>query len=596
MKNNYMESKLLRRVVEITLIIVFYLIMINRIKYSVEFSDESWYVAEPYVVAEKGAVPFINNVSQSPGFTIPLALAFKVFCIVNGGTDGIILFSRCLFLTVALLAALLTVGIINRYTDLKAPIIVAIPMFLASNTCSLFAINYHTIGLIYLPLILALVYAEYEDDSKRSILWGFLAGAVAVRTTMGTIQVVIALIVIFIALCLHKKTKRLVGILLGCTIVCLLMFGIIGLKYGFGFLIIWIKMFLNQAYFMIGNLADFGGSVGALIRLLKYAFAIFVVMGIAKIVIKNTFIFYFLLKISVLGLIVLGVFFTFRCADYDGIRLFLLTWFLPYFYGIYSVKKSKFNKHILIISFAYLCVYFMTSYTTIDGFGSGKNYRWLFMPILLTVIMILNEPCEDSEIDGYVEIVHNMTINLGILCTIMLLSVFRIWSVYSYIYRDDEISLLTYKVDSGIWKGLYTTELRASNVVGVEEYLKSITSDDDNVLCLDWVSFGYLMVAGKICSPTTLDASPYSYGVNTPNPYFMYFDVVNRVPDKIIYIDYGRDKIVSIDNPEWKFNEFVNSYYKPEGSYSNEIFNVREYIVSDYEEALNTAKENAVFD
>lgn len=303
----------------------------------------------------------------------------------------------------------------------------------------------------------------------------------------------------------------------------------------------------------------------------------------------------FLLKISVFGLIILGVIYTFKTADYNGVKISFLTWFIPYLYCLYSVKKSIFNKYIFIISFAYLCVYFTMSYTTVAGFRSGKAY-WLIVPTLLTIVMILNEPYEKSGLYGTMENIRKVAIDTCILCSVVLLSLFRIWSVYNYIYRDDEISLLTNKLGDGIWKGLYTTELRSNNVIDVEEYLKTITNDCDDILCLDWVSFGYLMTNGQICSPTTLDASHYTYGINTPNPYYMYFSVMDKVPTKIIYINYGRDEIISIDDPEWAFNEFVGSYYKYNDSYSNEIFSVREYVVTNYDGALDKAKREADFD
>ena len=33
------------------------------------------------------------------------------------------------------------------------------------------------------------------------------------------------------------------------------------------------------------------------------------------------------------------------------------------------------------------------------------------------------------------------------------------------------------------------------------------------------------------------------------------------IPDKIIYVDYGRDDKLSIEDPEYRYNDWVNEYY-----------------------------------
>ena len=48
---------------------------------------------------------------------------------------------------------------------------------------------------------------------------------------------------------------------------------------------------------------------------------------------------------------------------------------------------------------------------------------------------------------------------------------------------------------------------------------------------------------------------------------FDYFSIVDKVPNKIIYIDFGRDEKLSIYN-DWKFNNFVNKYYAQVQNYS----------------------------
>ncbi len=69
--------------------------MLVRIRYGIDFSDESWYVAEPCIVA-KGAIPYVNMWEQAPGFTVPIAFVYGLYMFFNG-TQGIFLFSRILY-------------------------------------------------------------------------------------------------------------------------------------------------------------------------------------------------------------------------------------------------------------------------------------------------------------------------------------------------------------------------------------------------------------------------------------------------------------------------------------------------------------------
>lgn len=107
---------------------------------------------------------------------------------------------------------------------------------------------------------------------------------------------------------------------------------------------------------------------------------------------------------------------------------------------------------------------------------------------------------------------------------------------------------------------------------------------------MDWASFGYLMTAEQICSPSTLDIS-YTYRVNNPNIYLRYFGAIKDIPTKIIYIDYGRDEQLSIDEDEWAFNKFVNGFYVCRDEYISEIFNVKVYVLRNRMKAIEYIDE-----
>ena len=52
----------------------------------------------------------------------------------------------------------------------------------------------------------------------------------------------------------------------------------------------------------------------------------------------------------------------------------------------------------------------------------------------------------------------------------------------------------------------------------------------------------------------------YSYHFDQPDLYYDYFKVTNTEPTKIVYFNYGRDEIMSID-VEYQFNSYVREKY-----------------------------------
>ncbi len=138
--------------------------MINRVRFGIDFTDETWYVAELYLVA-KGAVPYSDLWSQAPGFTIPLALFFRMFLEINGGAEGIVLFLRVLYVIWTFFVIILVWRLCK-----KIPLLLYLPM-LAICISSLFDINYNTIGVYYSFFALALLFVR-EPEKRESEKFG----------------------------------------------------------------------------------------------------------------------------------------------------------------------------------------------------------------------------------------------------------------------------------------------------------------------------------------------------------------------------------------------------------------------------------------
>ncbi len=95
----------------------------------------------------------------------------------------------------------------------------------------------------------------------------------------------------------------------------------------------------------------------------------------------------------------------------------------------------------------------------------------------------------------------------------------------------------------------------------MECVISEMVNEEDTIMFLDWSSFGYLMTDGKVFAPSSLDIS-YSYQVDQPEILYDYFRMKRQIPTKIVYIDYEGEKRLSIEDLNWKFNVFVNTYYQ----------------------------------
>jgi hypothetical protein len=335
-------------------------------------------------------------------------------------------------------------------------------------------------------------------------------------------------------------------------------------------------MFFSQAYFSIAKQYTIYSTIKSVLLFLIPSIVIFSSLCLLQISGKLNL---QLIRVIMLVSIIVGATISVMRQDYLGYYLGSWTWAMPYIYYLFS-EKDDYKEKISVACLSYLAIFLLASFSNIYGFENERVY-WLYVPVLLIAAMVYHDKDLNTAIREKQNISRLWTVAL---CGFI---VFKVVGIYDYVYRDDDIELLTVRIEQGIWKGIRTTQNRAEDSMEVEEYLKAITSDNENVLCLDWASFGYLMINSnsKICAPTTLDASCYTYGVNNPTTYFDYFIATKNVPDSIIYIDYGRDALLSVDNDVWLFSDFVKENYIEEDSFRNDTFCVRKYSLDNKENA-----------
>ncbi len=241
------------------------------------------------------------------------------------------------------------------------------------------------------------------------------------------------------------------------------------------------------------------------------------------------------------------------CAFVIMILLFIHTnnralWFLgmPFlFFCLFEAVMTSSN------SPAYRFLFVVPAFSSLFAIAGERQCQWNSLQIGANV-KPLGPFCNKSVMDK-MYILPMIAVFLIVSCEIKALK---------YVYRDDSLSNLTYKVEQGVFKGIYTTEQRGKDTMGLEKFIKSVTDCEDYIAFRDNVPIGYLFMNGKICDIRTWDCMQYSYGRNDPSALYAYYERARKIPDKIIYVDFGRDKQLSVDDDKFLYNIFLKEYYE----------------------------------
>lgn len=562
---------------DIVLISIGIALLIHRSLYGIDFTDQSWYVAEPYLVS-KGAVPYADNWSQVPGFTIPLAFLTKIYTMFQGDTEGIFLFSRIEYIIWLVIVIISTFLFYNKHKDKdKIPFITLLPfLFITPGQC--FAINYNTIGLIYLWPACIIFFNDFTTSQVRQkFISGVVSGIIIARAVIGTPYIILPCVILFFYLCYKKEWKKLQGYILGGFITATLVIGWICFRVGCFKFINGLQYWLNDsAYFKIESDLFTKTNFVEIFSYLKIFILCSIIAYISKRLLKTDKVYEKFLYILLLVFLLLGTLqylFTnnFKVLTYWG-------WFEPIVLHLFLPKSAR-RKQISLFAFInilYSLVFVFSSFGNVYGFGT-REY-WLYIPLILSVVSVFSRNMESIQV------------KVSFRAAVIILSLLMIKLSFCFVYRDEAINNLAARIESGVWKGLYTTRERALAVTELEDYVKEITEKDDNVLFMDWSSFGYLMSNGKACTSSAYDAMQYSYDVNNPEIMYDYFNLTDSVPTKIIYIDFGRDEILSIEDEHWGFNQFVDYNYKLQSETELKMFRILLYELKNEEKAMEMSK------
>lgn len=540
------------------------IIMIIRVFYGTEITDEAFYVSDALTMMHGNIYYAYNNYSYGTGggfLMIPFLFIYEIFVSDNA---GVFLYTRICYMVFWYTISLFGYRILKKDFKKSSALLVTGFIITYAGGGGTYNFSYNTVPCALAYITGLTIYDALEHENKFSrmklILSGFMMG-IAVLGHLGYAVAVISFMVVILIRTkgVKEKVRNVLCCIIGGIAEILVVTVPIIIQTSLSTLIAGIDNKLHPyptETMYQGTVSD---KMAAVIEIYK--------QYIPYLIIVFVFVFFFSIKFireNKKGLTKKG-----HAILAASVAMFLLTthfcliqirtnsaivnWYWGFSASIgimFLFCILEFRKYPVILYLGlYPIVFAFVSIMGIDSSTSTGRFAVAVPAMAIYFLILLNEESKLASVIVTVSVV-GCILSMGI-------------NNYRYVYRDGHISALNCKVESGVYKGLYTTPARAHDLPELEEYLNSIVDENEYYAFRDNVPAGYLMMhTGIMCDKSTWDCMNYSYNKNAPANLYEFYQRRDGFPQKYIYVDYGRDKKLSIEDEDYKFNEFINSYYK----------------------------------
>lgn len=538
-------------------------IMLLRCFFGTEITDEAYYVADAKAMLE-GNLPYAYcNYSFGTGSAFLLIPLIAIYRIFQPELTGVFLYSRLCYMLFWYLALFVIYRILRNNVKRSSTLCFVGMLIPYRSGINVSNFSYNTVPCVLILLAAFILYDVIENNGKRQVIKlitiGFICG-ISIFAQPGYAMAVLVFGILILVRSNGVKLKvrnALLCLAGGIAEVCVVFIPII-MQVG-------VSTTLNgfSRYF---NSYPSNTTMSATTKLSRF---LSVVNGVARnaiVITIATIVLYFIVRryitentkqlskreyliisilISTFSLI-LDLLNESICSDTLVWRQGIIGSILLVALIILGLYKSQM---LLLYVGIYPIIFAVGEAIMVDSVNTTGRFVATIPALAVCLLCLLEEKSEMIRVlaTGFVIV---CTLELGLTgCT--------------YVYRDRNITSLKYKVESGVYKGIYTTELRAVDLPELEDYLNQYIEDGEFYEFHDNVPAGYLMMhTGETCSRATWDSLNYTYNKNAPAELYEYYRRRGAIPDKLFYVDYGRDDNLSIEDSEFKYNEFVNTYYK----------------------------------
>lgn len=595
-RENYFEKIYIAFFVSVVILLFLY-----RIIHGADLTDESFYCTLAYRLV-KGNHLFTDMWEQCSTAAVLPAFLLKLFLLINGGTDGLILFFRAMFFICNLGATVILFQAQRKYLDIKYVILISL-FYLIYAPFHFYIFSYNNLSdMLFMIVVNTILLALERTNSKLFFLSGCLCSFIAFTYPPMIILCPIMVILLFVP---HKKYKGgWLYFAFGGILFAFLILEILCITIGINGIIIGIKGILSDPAYSIETMP-------LKIKVMNAFEYLFTPISNDGIYIKIYFISLFIvaffkkkfpiLKIclALLPIIIYIELMPIRelVAYGTGSYIFYIAFLCP-FLIFFTENKNIFTFFLYFEWIPAMCFYAVLA---IFSYGGGAQARQgLIVASLVTlkeIALIILETFQEYELlsIGYKKIkcwLIILFLSFSILCELKV--------HYTTVYRDGSIAALSSRVEKGPYKGIYTTKERKNYLEEMTDLMLTFQEKDKTVCILHHSNFAYLMLDMIPATPTTWGLYPH---IDNQNVFFKYFSLSDtHIPDIIFIVNVPEEHNSDAQSEEYYLSRtrielFLNENYTlVDEKTLNETGSVRKYVlVSDKETFIQSIDRISVY-
>ena len=530
-----------------------------RILHSVELTDETYGIAEIYNYSF-GKRPFVDVWDPHTGWFLYIPF-LNLFGLLSPQLEGIVLYFRIIYLVLTFVIGYLTYRISSRNIPLAAVV-----GCLGYVSFSVPQMGYNPVVSFLLILEFGVLYAyKIKQQLHLSFLAGVISGlACLFYPTVAVMAILTCLVVWKMSKQEHRKATSLYAIGVAVVGIGFFLWLFIGANGNINTLLDGFKATISTPHEQNKGAINFNFlKITFFDRLNKFyslrRTIVWVVFFLASFVIR--FRNYSLERKSKYGLMA-----WFAFIIIAGIQIMTDDTVLPISRGgyicytvlvstiLFSAIQWRSVNRISVLPIGMAIVWILTYCLTSDnknlfhGMDAAGNIIMFAGCFVGTTIKINTGNDGKKTLYWFNAIIPLATLFFSIVC------------FYGYVYRDAPVSELRTRVDSGIYKGLYTTRNNADYVAKVEAGLSTfLMKEDETVFTVNNIPYMYLMMKRKPLCPQTWDAQFLARGYTSAEPVLSYFDYIGEKPSVIIANNHLFPTL--FDNKAIEIWGFIKQYY-----------------------------------
>ena len=422
----------------------------------------------------------------------------KAFYLVTGSTEGIVLYTRIVFVFLQIIFVFVMYRLLSKFFDRRA-LLLSLLFFASLVSCMIFNMWYDTwecyFRLIGVALILYALGNEENTSKKRSAVCFIAAGALHALMVFSYPTMIVSYLFVFVSLLVMKKWKFGLYYVLGAGLVFLL-FVIYAMTVGVRNIFVF-----NSVISEIGTASVGRADMFSLSRIVKLAKEFFVLnferYMIALVIFALDVVIFFVVRKHEKYKIVFCVVMVIGCLIHMLESIFdagttntmptYLSLYTPFLYFLNGKKHKLTMLYIFGLSYVAGFVYTYTALYGAVKFSAGAKSAAILTVILL--FEVLGKCSKEAKIKGGTIASILATSLIFIITFAMCIS-----ASYGTEFKATKPLDCKYLIREGIFKGILEDKERAEKYIELERGLRaSVKEGDETITCGYYSILCYLM-------------------------------------------------------------------------------------------------------